>query len=172
MCMEQVISSRQWLFVLVEGYDECVALADWLGTLEFRVGNDVMNRGMECGSVWDETPMEMYNSQETSILQTVLGGVSPGVSRGGLGTHGWNVVPMKWNFRNTGNTIEMVERYAVIFNWVKSMRRCWSCSLGEQLKSMMSSKYAKQISRCLSISSVIRWKVWSALPKPYYMKVN
>jgi len=73
-----------------------------------------MNRGMECGSVWDETPMEMYNSQETSILQTVLGGVSPGVSRGGLGTHGRNVVPMKWNFRNTENTIEMVERYAVI----------------------------------------------------------
>jgi hypothetical protein len=55
----QESSSRQARFALVEGCDECVAPGDRIGTLGLRAGKDVVKRGLECGCVWEEAPIEI-----------------------------------------------------------------------------------------------------------------
>ena len=52
------------------------------------------------------------------------------------------------------------------------MRKCWSCSWGEWLKTRMSSIYAKQKSKSLRISSMKLWKLWAALREPTEIKGN
>ena len=73
MGMGQESSSRQAHFALVEGCDECGAPGDRMGTLDLRAGKEVLKRGLELGCVWEEAPIEILHSQETSELPDGLG---------------------------------------------------------------------------------------------------
>jgi hypothetical protein len=59
MWMSQESSLRQARFALVKGCDECVIPGNRMGTFDFRAGKDIVKRGLDCGCVWKEAPIEI-----------------------------------------------------------------------------------------------------------------
>jgi hypothetical protein len=57
--MSQESGLRQTCFTLVEGCVECVGPGDIMGTLDFGAGKDIVERVLNLGHVWKETPIEI-----------------------------------------------------------------------------------------------------------------
>ena len=62
--MGQDRRSTKVRFAPIEVYDKCVSPGDRMRTLELRTGKDVVKKGLQCGCVWEKTPIEIQHSQD------------------------------------------------------------------------------------------------------------
>jgi len=141
--MRQESGLRQTGFAFAEGCKEWVIPGDRVRSLDFGNGEDVVKSGLDGGCVREETPADIEHSQETSELADGLGRGQAWryVTRSG---RGWDprdeILKPRNEISGTRKThLDGFRRMPNFASCVKKVRRCWSCSWGEWLKTRISS---------------------------------
>ena len=135
-----------------------------------------MERGLNGGCVWKETPIEIKHSQETSDLADSLGRGTDlqicNTFRERLGTCGCNFATKERNFGDTENTLEGVQQDAIRLEFSEEGVEVLVVFLrgtAEDKDVVYIGKTEIQVFEDLITK---HWKVWAAFCRPKDIKGN